>query len=226
MGMMDGRMLRQISANRLIAALWWGLAGCLLFGAAAADDVQIVTLEGQKQMLAAPGTAAVGARKPDVTIVEYFDYNCPYCKKLVPALQQLVAEDPKLAIVYKEWPILGEVSVYAARSALAAQWQGKYLLAHDTLISGPRLAQHVQVDAMLQQAGINMDTLNKDLTRHAAQIDALLGRSEQEARALTLDGTPGLVIGRQLVPGIADVGYLRQLVANARKPLAGKVVRP
>ena len=71
-------------------------------------------------MLANPGTDPVGARKPDVIIVEYFDYNCPYCKKLVPALHALLAQDPKIAVLYKEWPILGPVSEYAAASALAA----------------------------------------------------------------------------------------------------------
>src|SRR6202162_2909838 len=116
--------------------------GCaLLLGAASAEDVQIITRAGQKQMLAKPGTDAVGARNPDVTIVEYFDYNCPYCKKLVPALQALLAQDPKLAIIYKDWPILGPVSKYAAASALAAGDPGKYLLAPDALMSGPRLAR-------------------------------------------------------------------------------------
>ncbi|MEP6885187.1 MAG: DsbA family protein [Gammaproteobacteria bacterium] len=192
--------------------------GCvLLLGAAAAQDLQIVTPEGMKQMLASPGTEPVGARKPDVTIVEYFDYNCPYCKKLVPPLQALLAQDPKVAVVYKDWPILGPVSVYAASSALAAGWQGKYLAAHDALIVGPRLAQNEQVDSILQNAGVNMDKLKKDRVTHAKEIAALLERNNQEARALTLDGTPGLVVGRQLVPGITDLSLLKKLVANSRQ---------
>src|SRR6266851_1612975 len=81
--------------------------------AGAAQEIQVITRAGQKQMLAKPGTDAVGARDPDVVIVEYFDYNCPFCKQLVPALQALVAQDPKLAILYKDWPILGPVSQYA-----------------------------------------------------------------------------------------------------------------
>jgi protein-disulfide isomerase len=159
----------------------------------------------------------VGARKPDVTIVEYFDYNCPYCKKLVPALLALLAQDPKVAVVYKDWPILGPVSAYAASSALAAGWQGKYLVAHDALISGPRLSQNDQADSILQRAGVNMDTLKKDRVTHAKEIAELLARNDEEAHALTLEGTPGLVIGRQLVPGIADLGTLKQLVANSRQ---------
>jgi protein-disulfide isomerase len=199
--------------NRFILLV---LAGVLLMGAAPSQDVALITRAGQKQMLANPGTETVGARKPDVTIVEYFDYNCPYCKKLVPTLQALLAQDPKIAVLYKEWPILGDVSVYAASSALAAGWQGKYLAAHDALISGPRLAQDDQVDGILQGAGVNMDTLKKDRTAHAREIAALLARNDEEAKALTLQGTPGLVVGRQLLPGIADLSTLQQLVANSR----------
>jgi protein-disulfide isomerase len=191
--------------------------GCaLLLDVASAEDVQLITRAGQKQMLAKPGTDTVGARHPDVIIVEYFDYNCPYCKKLVPALQALLAQDPKIAILYKDWPILGPVSQYAAASALAAGWQGKYLVAHDALMNGPRLAQDEQVDAILQTAGVNLDTLKKDRASHAKEIAALLERNDEEAHALTLQGTPGLVVGRQLVAGIADVSDLKRLVANSR----------
>jgi protein-disulfide isomerase len=192
--------------------------GCaLLFDAAAAQDIAVITLAGQKQMLAQPGTEPVGARQPDVIIVEYFDYNCPYCKKIVPPLQALLAQDPKIALLYKDWPILGPVSVYAASSALAAGYQGKYLVAHDALISGPRLAKNEQVDAILQTAGVDAEILKKDRTTHAQEIAALLARNDQEAHALTLDGTPGLLVGRLLVPGIVDLNLLKQLVATSRE---------
>jgi protein-disulfide isomerase len=189
----------------------------LLTVAAAAQDVALITRDGVRQMLAMPGTETVGARRPDVIIVEYSDYNCPYCKKLVPALKALLAQDAKIGLVYKDWPILGPVSEYAAASALAAGWQGKYLVAHDALIGGPRLAQDDQVDDILQHVGVNMDVLKKDRIGHAKEIAALLGRNDDEAHALGLEGTPGLVVGRQLVAGIADLGTLRQLVANARR---------
>jgi protein-disulfide isomerase len=191
----------------------------LLNTARAADeeDVALITREGVRQILAIPGTEAVGARKPDVVIVEYFDYNCPYCKKLVPALKALLAQDPKVGLVYKDWPILGPVSEYAAASALAAGWQGKYLAAHDALIGGPRLAQDDQVDDILQHAGVNMDALKKDRLGHAKDIAALLGRNDDEANAIGLKGTPGVLVGRQLVGGIADLNMLKQLVANARR---------
>jgi protein-disulfide isomerase len=193
-------------------------AACaMLLGAADAPETQIITRAGLKQMLANPGTDPVGASKPDVVIVEYYDYNCPYCKNMVPALRGVLAQDPKVAVVYKDWPILSAVSKYAAVSALAAGYQGKFLAAHDALIGGPRLAQNAQVDAILQSAGVNLDTLTKDRTTHAQEIAALLARNDQEAHALTLQGTPGLVVGRQLVFGIVDLGQLQQLVANSRQ---------
>jgi protein-disulfide isomerase len=202
---------------QIVRIILVALVCALPLGTAAAQDIQIITRDGQKQMLTKPGTEAVGARRPDVIIVEYFDYNCPYCKKLVPVLQALLAQDRKLAVLYKDWPILGDVSVYAASSALAAGWQGKYLVAHNALLSGPHLAQADQVDAILISAGVNIAALNRDRAHHAKEIAALLARNDEEAHALTLEGTPGLVIGRQLVAGITDLSYLQQLVENSRR---------
>jgi protein-disulfide isomerase len=190
--------------------------------AAAAQDVALITRDGVKQILANPGTTPVGARKPDVVVVEYFDYNCPYCKRLVPTLKALLAQDPSIGLVYKDWPILGPVAQYAAASALAAGWQGKYLVAHEALIGGPRLAQNDQVDDILQQAGVNIEVLKKDRVEHAQEIAALLARNDAEAQALGLKGTPGIMVGRQLVAGIADLPTLKKLVANSRRASTSK----
>jgi protein-disulfide isomerase len=209
--------MRGMQMTRIFVSM---LACALLLDAAwaqQAEDLDLITPDGQKQMLANPGTEPVGARQPDVTIVEYFDYNCPYCKTVVPTLQALLAQDSKVALIYKDWPVLGPVSTYAASSALAAGWQGKYLVAHDALISGPRLARNDQVDAILQKAGVDMDALKKDRISHAKEIAALLARNDAEAHALTLDGTPGLVVGLQLVPGVASLSFLKKLVANSRQ---------
>jgi len=181
-----------------------------------AQGVQLITAEGQKAMLAALGTAPVGAVDADVTIVEYFDYNCPYCKKMAPVLEAILTDDHHVRVVYKDWPILGPMSVYAAKAALAAQWQHKYRVAHDALINGPRLTTATQVDAALSRVGVNLDTLTKDRAQRSAEIDALLERDDQEAHALSLRGTPGVVVGRQLLPGLVDLPALKQLVADAR----------
>lgn len=192
------------------------VAGACLPAIATAQGIQRITAAGQKAMLAAPGTDTVGAPDADVTIIEFLDYNCPYCKKFAPTLHSLLAEDHKIAVVYKDWPILGDVSVYAAKAALAARWQGKYLAAHDALMSASRLTQNDQVDATLKRAGIDLATLKKDQAGHAADIDALLARNDAEANALHLRGTPGIVIGRELLPGIVDATGLKQLVADSR----------
>jgi protein-disulfide isomerase len=216
-------LARQNSPRRrrfiAISPLVWLAAMALQYPSlpALAQGIQLITSEGQQAMLTAPGTDAAGAPNADVTIVEYFDYNCRYCKKMAPVLQALLTEDHQVRIVYKDWPILGDISVYAARSALAAQWQHRYLAVHDALLNGPRLATTAQVDAALSHVGVNLATLAKDRTQHSAEIAALLERNDEEAQALSLRGTPGIVVGRQLLPGIVDLGGLDRLVADARR---------
>jgi len=184
---------------------------------AAAQTIGAITHGRLGELIANTGKETAGAANADVTIVEYFDYNCPFCRELAPDLQSLIAQDHKVAVVYKDWPIFGGVSVYAARAALAAAWQGKYLIAHDTLMSGPRLTQEDQVDAELKAAGVDMAALAKDRTNHAAEIDALLRRSDAEAHALGIRGTPGVLVGRQILPGTVNLAGLKLLVSNARQ---------
>jgi protein-disulfide isomerase len=164
-----------------------------------------------------PLMPAAGAKDADVTIVEFFDYNCPFCKKTAPELQKLLHVDPKVRILYKEWPIFGDVSEYAARSALAANWQGKFLTAHDALIGSARdLDETAQVDAILKGVGVDLTQLARDRTAHATEITAILGRDAQEAAALGFRGTPGIVIGRQLLPRSLTLKELQQLTQSAR----------
>jgi protein-disulfide isomerase len=210
--------------SRLLVALLVALLAPLCLAQAPAadpgDELQEVAAEGMHAILASPGIQRQGARDADVTLIEYFDYNCPYCRRMVPTFAQLVAGDRKLVIVYKDWPILGEVSEYAARCALAASYQGKYLAAHDALLDGPRLASHEVVDKLLVSAGIDPVRLGKDLAAHGAAIDGLLARHAAEAHALLLDGTPGIIVGRQLMPGGAELGYIQNLVRLARSERA------
>ncbi len=163
---------------------------------------------------------AVGAVHPDVVIVEYLDYNCPYCRKSAPELVKLLKSDSRVGIVFKEWPIFGDASVYAARSALAASWQGKFWTAHEALISAPRdLDQNADVDAVLRTApGLDLAMLALDRKRHASEIDAILARSTQETQALGLQGTPVFIVGQQLVNSSLKLAQLRQLVARSRAP--------
>jgi protein-disulfide isomerase len=184
---------------------------------ASTQELQQITRPGERAILTKPGIEMTGSLNPDVTIVEYFDYNCPYCKQVVPTFRTLIASDKKIALVYKDWPVLGEVSVYAARCALAAHWQGKYLIAHDALLTGPRLSRNDQVESILSGAGIDVELMKRDLTSHSREITALLARNDAEAHALELDGTPGILVGRQLMPGGADLSFFVKLIAEVRR---------
>jgi protein-disulfide isomerase len=191
------------------------LAGAL--GPAPALSAQTLSAQVVAALTAPAPTPAAGARHPDVVIVEYLDYNCPYCRKSAPELHKLLARDPGVQILYKEWPIFGGVSVYAARAALAANWQGKFLLAHEALIgSGHDLDQNADVDAVLRGAGLDMRRLDADRRTHATQIDAVLARSAQETHALGLQGTPVFVVGRHLITSSLNLGALLQWVARVR----------
>jgi protein-disulfide isomerase len=196
------------------------LAQALFLGFPAVVSAQSpppISYEVQKRILAEPGAPTLGAVGADLTVVEYFDYNCPFCKALAPAFRPFVDKDHAAAVLYKEWPVFGGVSIYAAQSALAANYQGKYLQAHDALMSAPRLAENKQVEAALRGAGVDMAQLQKDLIAHRAAINNLLMRNDTEARGLGLRGTPGILVGRRLVSGISDLTALQSAVAVSRR---------
>ncbi len=198
------------------ALLLWLLA----LGAAPAAQAQLaqVTEAGRQAILAHPATPFAGSPTADVTVVEYLDFNCPYCKKAAVTLRQLMAADAKIRVLYKDWPIFGGVSDYAARATLAAGWQGKALAAHNILIDTPsRLASETQVRERLAFAGVDLAQLDRDLAAHESAIAAILARNDNEARALSFTGTPGMVIGDLVVPGALGLDDLRQLAAIARR---------
>jgi protein-disulfide isomerase len=131
-------------------------------------------------------------------------------------LTALLESDAKVALVYKEWPILSETSKYAAESALAAGWQGKYPAAHAALMRASHLSSHLQIESLLQAAGIDLPALQKDRAAHGAEIRALLQRDDSEAGALGIRGTPGLLVGRHVINGVYQLAGLQQAVAVAR----------
>jgi protein-disulfide isomerase len=189
----------------------------LLTAPPAGAQVRAVTPAVAKALIATPGTAVAGAAQGDVTVVEYLDYNCPYCRKMHAEIQGLLKADPKARVLYKQWPVFGPVSTYAARAVIAANWQGKYLAAHDGLItSSARLDSQDTVRRRLAGAGVDLARLDRDLATHKAEIDALLARSEEEAQLLQLQGTPALVVGTTFVPGGLPSAMLQRLVAQER----------
>jgi protein-disulfide isomerase len=162
-----------------------------------------------------PASPVGGNPQGDVTIVEFFDYRCPYCKQVQPAIRKLLDQDRGLRFVYKEFPVLGEPSQVAAHAALAAQLQGKYEAFHTALMA---TKGQISEDVILQVAGsvgLDVDRLKHDMTK--PEIDRALSANRSLAKALDIRGTPGFVIGDHIIPGAIDLDALKTMVADARK---------
>jgi protein-disulfide isomerase len=169
-----------------------------------------------------PDAPVLGNPQGDIAIVEWFDYNCPYCRKLDPELQQIVHDDGKVRWVLKEWPILGPVSVVAARMALACKYQDKYARAHEALIGVSSKLTEPRIDELLAEAGIDMDRARRDLAANAKAIDGMLARNDSQARGLRFRGTPSFIVGKFRVPGVLTMPQFEQVIADARKAMAAK----
>jgi protein-disulfide isomerase len=163
-----------------------------------------------------PEIPIFGNAKGDITIVEWFDYRCPYCKKVHPDLLKVVQEDGHVRLVFKEWPVFGGVSIYAAKLALAAKYQNKYAEAHEALISATQKLSEENVQSTLAQAGIDVDRAKSDLAANQVAIDSILARNHEQALALSFQGTPAFIIGHFRVPGALDAKTFKQAVAEAR----------
>ena len=153
----------------------------------------------------------------DVTIVEYTDYQCPFCRAAHDALLQLTAEDKKVRIIYRDWPIFGQPSERAARLAIASQWQGKHAAFHGALMKSPRPLSEQSIKAAAKKAGVDWAKLEADLKSRNAEVEALLARNDEQAMQLGLNGTPGFIIGDTLYPGGMDLAGFKEAVAEARK---------
>ena len=189
-------------------------AALLGTGTALAQGEDVLT---EALVLRDPDVPATGNADGDVNIVEWFDYNCPYCRKIAPEIQQVVQDDGKVRLVLKEWPILGEVSKLAARMAMAAKYQDKYLAAHQALIGVNSKLTEPRVRELLASAGLDMDRLDRDLTANAKAIDAVLARNHAQAVAFGFKGTPSFIVGKFRVPGVLTMAQFEMAIADARK---------
>lgn len=189
-------------------------AGRITPALAAAGDDEVLT---EAKVLRDPDTPVAGNPNGNITIVEWSDYNCPYCRKLEPELRQVVQDDGKVRLVLKDWPILGPVSVTAARSALAAKFQDKYHQAHDALIGVSSRLTEPRINELLASAGVDMDRLKRDLAGRGSDIDALLKRNNDQAEAFGFRGTPSFIVGKYRVPGVLSMAEFEQVIADARK---------
>lgn len=169
-----------------------------------------------------PAAPTSGNPKGDVTVVAFLDYNCPFCKKAAPDLERAVKEDGKVRLVYKDWPILTEASVYGAQMALAAKYQGGYAKVHHALMAIP--GRGVSTEQMLkavQGSGIDLSRLDADLKAHAAEITALLRRNLAQADSIGLQGTPSYLIGPFRTSTLDYAGF-KEAFAEARRRQAAE----
>jgi protein-disulfide isomerase len=172
-------------------------------------------LDHHREIFSDPSTPVGGNPRGDETIVEFFDYRCPYCKQVEPSLEAMLKQDPNLRLVYKEFPILGPVSVTAAHAALAAQRQGRYDAFHAAMMEAHGNITDDTVYRIAASVGLNVDELKSDMAspEFARQIKDNL----KLADVLDIRGTPAFVIGDKVVPGAADIDTLKSMVADARK---------
>jgi protein-disulfide isomerase len=208
----DRRTRRQALALMGAAALMTGLAPAV--AKEPSDDDNVLN---EAAVLRDPEIPVAGNADGDITIVEWFDYQCPYCRKLEPELQQVVKDDGKVRLVWKDWPILGPASIYAARLALATRFQGKFVEAHAALIGlDVRLTESGARDR-LAAAGIDVDRALADLAAHQDAIAAILKRNDDQASAFGFKGTPAFIVGKFRVPGALSREQFGQVIADARK---------
>jgi protein-disulfide isomerase len=171
--------------------------------------------ENQAELLRDPATPSAGNPAGDVTIVEFSDYQCPYCKKAHSAVKSTLAADSKVKLVYKDLPILGEASKIAAVAALASIKQGKHDAFHDALMTNTAKLDADRIFEIAASVGIDLPQLKKDM--EDPKIKETIDRNMALAQELGVRGTPAFVIGDQFVPGAVDADALKKLIAGARK---------
>ena len=187
---------------------------------ATASADKIAAIKSNATLLfGSPHQVTLGNPHGDVTLVEFFDYNCGFCKRALADTTALLKDDPKLRIVLKELPVLGPGSTEAARVAVAVRMQDesseRYLAFHQKLLGGRGPVNKEAALAAAQEAGLDMTRLQTDLS--SDEVDETLKESVRLAQALGITGTPGYVIGENIVPGAVGLVALKQRIQLARQ---------
>lgn len=177
-------------------------------------DAQLAVAEQQDQIFNNPADPVAGNANGDVTVVEFFDYRCPYCKRVSDALMALIKDDPNVKVVYKEFPILGPDSLVAAKIALAAHRQGKYEPVHTAFMA--HKGSFEQDDLLDLAASVGADRAKLAVDMQDPAIQGHLQANDSLAGALGITGTPGFLFGKQLVPGAISLDDMKKLVSAAR----------
>lgn len=171
-------------------------------------------VQRQRELGQDPSTPVLGNPEGDVIVVEFFDYRCPYCKRVAGMVRDEVAKDGNVRLVMKEFPILGPQSMQAARAALAAAMQDKYEDFHFTLMLRPGDMSDAHIDTVAELVGLDVPRLRRDMT--SDEVAEALSRNMALAESIGIRGTPAFIVGRTLVPGAIDAEAFRQLIAEER----------
>ena len=166
------------------------------------------------QLESDPNAPNLGNPEGDVTVVEFFDYNCPYCRSAGQTLQALLAAEANVRLIYREWPILGEDSVIAARAALAAREQGKYEAFHWALMNGEGRVTEAVIFKVARDLGMDVAKLEADMVSPA--VEAHIALSNALAQQLGFTGSPAFIVGDKTAPGMLSFDEITRLVADAR----------
>jgi protein-disulfide isomerase len=166
-----------------------------------------------------PRQVTIGNPQGDITLVEFFDYNCGFCKKALSDMIGLMQDDPKLRVVLKEFPVLGPGSVEAAKVAIAVRMQDptgkKYLEFHQKLLGGRGPADRVHAIAAAKEVGLDVKRIEKDMA--SDEVNATIEESKQLAQSLDLGGTPSYVIGTNVVVGAVGLAALKEKIGTSRQ---------
>jgi protein-disulfide isomerase len=186
--------------------------------AAEAEKHDAAVAQHAQAIFSSPRGVTIGNKDGDVTFVEFFDYNCGYCKRAMADMLELMKSDAKLKVVLKEFPVLGPGSVEAAQVAVAVRMQDptgkKYLDFHQKLLGGRGQADKARALAAAKDAGLDMAKLEKDIS--SPEVRATLEENYKLAEAMGMNGTPSYVIGKQVVVGAVGVDTLREKIGVAR----------
>ena len=181
----------------------------------AETDVQKVLQARADEIFRDPDSPTSGNPDGDVTLVEFFDYNCPYCRQVAPVVTNAEQADSRLRVVYKEFPILGPNSTFAAKAALAAHKQGKYVEFHRALYQLRGVVDEGKAMEAAAAVGLDVERLKTDM--QDSKIQASIQKNLALAEVLRINGTPGFVIGDQILRGATDLNNLQTWIRSARE---------
>lgn len=200
------------------AALLSVAAGSVVWAESAKAPNKEASVEEQRRWFTEDAVApTIKPPNYDVTIVEYMDYQCPYCRASHGPLKQLLAQDRKIRVIFRDWPLFGPASEGAAVAAVASKYQGKYVAMHDALMETPLPLNQEKIKSAAKKAGVDWNRMQKDMTAHSEEIEDLFQRNSAQAESIGLEGTPGFIIGDVQSFGGMDLAKFQKAVARARQ---------